>query len=182
MSADKKTNSTDLIIEAMTLADLDEISELENMVFTTPWPRGAFEGELTTNALARYLVARLNKKIVGYIGIWLIFNEGHITNIAVHPDYRRRGIGDTLLQRLLSNAKGCSIESLTLEVRRSNLAAQKLYEKYGFIFTSVRPGYYTDNKEDALIYWKQEMDGIEPTDDWIVYEDEEEAEEEEQNG
>lgn len=172
MTEKGKPHELNFIIDAMTIADLDQIEELEKLAFTMPWPRGAFEGELTNNALARYLVARKDNKVIGYIGIWLIFDEGHITNVAVHPDYRRQGVADALLRRMLSNAKGCDINSCTLEVRRSNLAAQELYKKFGFAYESVRPGYYTDNKEDALIFWKKDMSDMEPSYDWVNFEEE----------
>ena len=162
------------IIRKMTLADMDQVMIMERLCFTLPWPRGAFEGELTQNAMARYLVAEIDGHVAGYAGIWLIFDEGHITNIAVHPDFQRRGVASALLQRILSNAKACRIESCTLEVRRSNLAAQKLYEKYGFLPEGVRKGYYTDNKEDALLYWKRGMSEIIETHDWIIVEEVEE--------
>lgn len=161
-------------IRNMSLADLDQVMVMEKLCFTLPWPRGAFEGELTQNGMARYLVAEIDGQIAGYAGIWLIFDEGHITNIAVHPDFQRHGVASALLQRVLSNAKACGIESCTLEVRRSNLPAQKLYEKYGFLPEGVRKGYYTDTKEDALLYWKRSMSEIAETYDWIIVEEEEE--------
>jgi len=162
------------VIRGMTLADMDQVMIMEKLCFTLPWPRGAFEGELTQNAMARYLVAEIDGRIAGYAGIWLIFDEGHITNIAVHPDFQRRGVASALLQRVLSNAKACGIEACTLEVRRNNLAAQKLYEKYGFLPEGVRKGYYTDTKEDALLYWKRNMSEIRETYDWIIVEEVEE--------
>ena len=160
-----------IIIRNMCLADMDQVMIMERLCFTLPWPRGAFEGELTQNAMARYLVVEIDGRIAGYAGIWLIFDEGHITNIAVHPDFQRRGVASALLQRILSNAKACGIEACTLEVRRSNLAAQKLYEKYGFLPEGVRKGYYTDTKEDALLYWKRGMSEIKETYDWIIVEE-----------
>lgn len=166
-------HTTSAIIRNMTLADLDQVMDMEKRCFTLPWSRGAFEGELTQNAMARYLVAEVEGRVAGYAGIWLIFDEGHITNIAVHPSFQRRGIASLLLERVLSNAKACGIEAVTLEVRRSNLPAQRLYEKYGFQPEGVRKGYYTDTKEDALLYWKRCMSDVPETYDWIVVEEEE---------
>ncbi len=100
-------------------------------------------------------MARENLAVCGYIGMWLIVDEGHITNLAVHPAYRRRGIGRLLLKSLIQAGKRYGLRRLTLEVRRSNLAAQKLYMEFGFTTVGVRSRYYLDNHEDALIMWKE---------------------------
>lgn len=149
-----------VVIEPMRVRDLPDILEIERHSFPTPWSRGAFLSELLENERAYYLVARLpgaeaRGKPVGYIGIWIVIDEGHITNVAVHPDYRSRGVGRKLLVAIgeLAGAKGAS--RLTLEVRRSNNGAQRLYQRLGFEGTGVRPGYYRDNDEDAIIMWKR---------------------------
>jgi len=146
-----------VLIDDMTLDDIDAVQEVERSSFPVPWPANAFRHELTQNRNARYVVARSNDVIVGYAGLWLMVDEAHITTFAVHPDSRRQRIGERLLQRLFEVAAVMSAEWLTLEVRASNLAAQKLYEKYGFRRAGVRRRYYSDNNEDALIMWTERL-------------------------
>ena len=141
----------------MTLEDIDAVQEVERSSFPVPWPASAFRHELTQNRNARYVVARMRDRIVGYGGLWLMVDEAHITTFAVHPDHRRLRIGERLLQRLFEIAEVMNAEWLTLEVRASNLAAQKLYEKYGFRRAGVRRRYYSDNSEDALIMWTERL-------------------------
>lgn len=143
-----------LVITNMTLDDLSQILEIEMLSFKIPWSREAFISELTTNKFAVYIVAKLNNKVVGYAGMWKIFDEGHITNIAVHPDVRGRKIGTRMVEVLINLAKECNIERLTLEVRKSNMLAQRLYKNFGFEISGLRKKYYADNNEDALIMWK----------------------------
>ena len=99
-------------------------------------------------------MAKTATKVVGYVGMWVILDEGHITNLAVDPAYRRKGIGRALLEHLITEGKKRGVRFLTLEVRSSNLVAQQLYRKLGFYEAGVRPGYYQDNQEDAIIMWK----------------------------
>ncbi|TME32736.1 MAG: ribosomal-protein-alanine N-acetyltransferase [Chloroflexi bacterium] len=141
----------------MTLDDIDGVQEVERASFPVPWPANAFRHELTQNKNARYLVAREGGRIVGYAGLWLMVDEAHITTFAVHPDSRRQRIGERLLVRVFEMAAALNAEWLTLEVRASNLAAQKLYEKYGFRRAGVRRRYYSDNNEDALIMWTERL-------------------------
>ncbi|MGE5549242.1 MAG: ribosomal protein S18-alanine N-acetyltransferase [Bacteroidota bacterium] len=141
-------------IAAMTLADLDGVLEIENLAFASPWSRESFRHELTENTRAVYIVADDGTAIVGYIGMWVIFEEGHITNLAVHPNCRRQGIASRLLSELCLIAKERGVQRLTLEVRRSNIGAQLLYARHGFICSGVRRRYYRDNNEDAFIMWK----------------------------
>jgi ribosomal-protein-alanine N-acetyltransferase len=137
----------------MSLNDIDGIMEIETASFKIPWSRNAFISELTTNEFAVYLVAKIEDRVVGYAGMWKILDEGHITNIAVHPDFRGRKIGQGLVETLVSVAKEKNIGKLTLEVRKSNDVAQGLYGKFGFEVLGVRKKYYSDNQEDALIMW-----------------------------
>jgi ribosomal-protein-alanine N-acetyltransferase len=95
----------------------------------------------------------VNGQVAGYCGFWLILDEAHITNIAVHPEFRGKGYGKRLLQYVMERARRLGALKMTLEVRVSNHVAQSLYEKMGFVRSGVRKGYYTDNKEDALIMW-----------------------------
>lgn len=144
----------DVIIREMTSDDIDGVLYVEREVFTTPWTREAFEIEINKNELARYIVAEKEGKIIGYGGLWLILDEGHITNIAVYPTYRGQGIGNEIVEKLIHICEQRGIYNITLEVRKSNLIAQSLYKKYGFIDCGVRRGYYSDTNEDAVIMWR----------------------------
>jgi [ribosomal protein S18]-alanine N-acetyltransferase len=140
-----------LTIEPMRVEDLAEVQRIELASFSTPWPENAYRSELMTNRLASYLVARAGGRIVAYGGMWLMVDEAHITTFAVHPAWRRQRIGERLLLAFLDLARDRRAREATLEVRLSNLAARRLYEKYGFRPVGLRPRYYSDNNEDALI-------------------------------
>ena len=141
-----------LSVEAMRLADIEQVHEIERLSFSTPWPSYAFEQELSGNRLARYLVARAaGERVVGFAGVWLMVDEAHITTFGVHPDWRRQGVGRRLLLRLLEMAIELGARRMTLEVRVSNQAAQALYHSFGFQTVGRRPRYYTDDGEDALV-------------------------------
>lgn len=144
-----------ITIDKMTLEDLDQVLAIEGESFSTPWSRRAFEMEVNgQNEYAYYLVARCGEQILGYLGAWLIVNEAHITNIAVKSSARRQGIGEQLMGFFFNQATCRNIDAVTLEVRASNHSAQKLYRKLGFKDMGIRPKYYQDNQEDALIMWK----------------------------
>jgi [ribosomal protein S18]-alanine N-acetyltransferase len=140
-----------LTIEAMRIEDLDAVHQIELASFSAPWPPNAYRSELETNRLANYLVARIDGQIVAYGGMWLMVDEAHITTFAVHPGWRRQRIGERLLVAFLDLALGRHAREATLEVRLSNIAARRLYEKYGFRPVGLRPRYYSDDGEDALI-------------------------------
>ncbi|MGH2463628.1 MAG: ribosomal protein S18-alanine N-acetyltransferase [Candidatus Limnocylindria bacterium] len=131
--------------------DIPAVLEIERASFSTPWPPEAFTQELTHNRLARYTVARQGEAVVGYAGVWLMVDEAHITTFAVHPGWRRQGIGRRLMDALLIVASEMGAARMTLEVRISNLAAQALYRAYGFEIAGRRERYYTDDGEDAYI-------------------------------
>lgn len=136
-----------------TIEHLDDVVATENLSFSIPWSRESFINEITNNPLARYVVSICNDSAIGYGGMWLVAGEGHITNIAVHPEFRGMGAAESILNGLLEICNKESISDITLEVRESNTAALNLYSKFGFIKEGVRPGYYEDNKEDAIIMW-----------------------------
>lgn len=145
-------------IRPMRLDDLAAVQVVDRASFPTPWSEQTFRGELTTNRYADYIVAEVEGRVVGYAGMWVILDEAHVTNIAVHPDFRRRGIGARLLATLCARAKRRHCERITLEVRVSNLTAQRLYRRFGFTEQGIRYGYYSDTQEDALIMTKFGLD------------------------
>lgn len=141
-------------IKEMTGDHIDGVMVVENLSFKIPWSRQAFVDEITGNNMAMYFVALCNEQVIGYGGMWKILDEGHITNIAVHPEFRRCGAASVIIEKILEISGEKGIKSLTLEVRKSNIAAQNLYQKYGFKSEGIRKGYYSDTGEDALIMWK----------------------------
>jgi ribosomal-protein-alanine N-acetyltransferase len=148
-----------LHIRPMTIADLSAVQAIERASFTTPWPPQAYRQELESNRLATYLVATIGEDVVAYGGVWLMVDEAHVTTFAVHPRYRRRRIGERLLLSLLDVSVARRAREATLEVRLSNLGARRLYEKYGFRPVGIRPRYYSDNQEDALIMTTEPLAG-----------------------
>jgi ribosomal-protein-alanine N-acetyltransferase len=135
----------------MTLEDIDEVIKIEHASFTVPWSKESFESEIKNNKHAIYIVVKQENKVIGYGGMWKIFEEGHITNVAIHPDFRRKRIGSALMEAMIKTAVDNEITLLTLEVRESNIPAQRLYSKFGFEVVGKRKNYYADNNEDALI-------------------------------
>ena len=134
----------------MVPADLDEVMAIERTSFRYPWSSNFFLEELQV-VCARSIVAQVNDKIVGYVLFWLLFEEIDIHNIAVHTDFRRQRVGQTLLQQVVEQARSRNSARVTLEVRVSNIAAQKLYDSVGFVSQGLRKGYYSNDGEDAVI-------------------------------
>ncbi|WP_199228910.1 ribosomal protein S18-alanine N-acetyltransferase [Sporanaerobacter acetigenes] len=145
----------DILVRPMLEKDIDEVLDIEKTSFATPWSKEAFTLEITKNMLAKYVVAEIQGKVVGYGGIWLIIDEGHVTNIAVHEKYRGLGVGNKIMEGLIDICRDRNIVAMTLEVRKTNEVAKSLYDKYGFKEYGIRPGYYSDNNEDAIIMWKR---------------------------
>ena len=135
----------------MVLDDLAAVHAIEKASFTSPWPAHAYRSELESNRMAQYLVAKVGDTHVAYGGMWLMVDEAHITTFAVHPAWRGQRIGGRLLLAFLDLALDRRAHEATLEVRLSNLPARRLYEKYGFRPVGLRPHYYSDDNEDALI-------------------------------
>ena len=142
------------IVREMELSDIDSVVDIEKNSFPIPWTKGTFISELKRNKLARYYVVEVDGRVVGYAGLWLIMNEAHITNIAIHPKYRGKGMGKKLVGGLIEEILKINIYRITLEVRPSNTAALALYKKFGFVPCGIRPEYYRDNNEDAIIMWR----------------------------
>src|SRR5690606_33361264 len=149
--AEMETKAEPVVIDPMRLRDLGDILKIEKLSFSTPWSKQAFLSELLDNDRAYYLVAKVDDRAVGYIGVWLVAGEGHVTNVAVHPDYRGQGIGYRLLKAIEGIALARGHRRMTLEVRTSNDVAQRLYRKLGYVAAGIRRRYYRDNDEDALI-------------------------------
>lgn len=136
----------------MRLGDLDEVMRIEEASYQSPWSRGAFVREVQDNTTADYIVAEVpGYGIVGYCGMWLLLDEAHITNVAVHPDCRRRGVATELLRVAARRAVARGAVALTLEVRPSNDGARRLYARLGFVARGRRRHYYSDTGEDAII-------------------------------
>ncbi|WAA11342.1 ribosomal protein S18-alanine N-acetyltransferase [Fervidibacillus albus] len=137
----------------LTTDDIDAIYQIEKSSFSSPWTKEAFIRELTMNPYAIYIGAELDGKMVAYGGVWVIIDEAHITNIAVLPEFRGKKIGEKLLMKMLETVMVKGAKRATLEVRVSNIVAQNLYRKFGFVNGGIRKGYYSDNQEDALVMW-----------------------------
>lgn len=141
-------------IETMTAAHVPHVAALEAICFSDPWSEKSVAGELT-NKLAFWLVALDGDRVVGYVGSQTVMGETDMMNVAVHPDYRRRGVAQALVETLVEALKGMQSHCLTLEVRASNSGAIALYEKLGFTQVGRRPRYYHNPREDALILRKE---------------------------
>jgi ribosomal-protein-alanine N-acetyltransferase len=148
---------SDFLIRDMKLEDIDDVVKIEHLSFKTPWTYEAFLSEITRNKVAKYRVIEKGTRVIGYYGLWLLYGEGHITNIAVHPEFRGIGLGNMLLEDIINISRENKIHALTLEVRVSNTVAINLYKKYGFIEVARRKGYYSDTGEDAIIMWKYDL-------------------------
>ena len=143
-----------VVIRSVRYSDLDQLTEIEKTCFSLPWTKNSFEKELN-NDLAYYQCAEKDGKIMGYMGMWRILDECHITNVAVLPEYRKMGIGTSLINKMIEICKCSEIRAMTLEVRESNFQAINLYNKFGFVAAGKRPGYYLEPVEDAIIMWKK---------------------------
>jgi ribosomal-protein-alanine N-acetyltransferase len=140
----------------MRLDDIDQVILIDRLSFSLPWPASAFRYELVNNPSSLLWVAEVDlgdatASVVGAVVVWMVLDEAHIATLAVHPDYRRRGISRQLLVTVLSQAIERGAALATLEVRANNLAAQALYKQFKFDIVGRRPRYYQDNFEDALI-------------------------------
>jgi [ribosomal protein S18]-alanine N-acetyltransferase len=140
-----------LVIRKMTLEDIPAVIDLDQKSFTLPWPERSFRFELTDNPASRCWVAELDGRVVGMIVAWLIVDEVHVATLAIHPDFRRQGVGTKLLAHTLQALLAEGARSSFLEVRASNRAAQDMYRKFGYEVTGRRRRYYRDNDEDAVL-------------------------------
>jgi ribosomal-protein-alanine N-acetyltransferase len=144
-------------IRRMTAADVPTVAQLDQISFSLPWPERSFRFEVTDNPASRCWVAEADGRLVGMIVAWLLVDEVHVATLATHPDFRRRGIAQTLLMHVLKSCAQEGALSSFLEVRASNEAAQALYHKFGYEETGRRPRYYKDNDEDAILMTLEEL-------------------------
>lgn len=150
-----QSSSKNVLIRQMYMRDVDAVHEIETQSITPPWSKQGFIDGLT-NENAVFYVAESNansieKKVLGYCGLYFAADEGEITNVAVLPEYRGNGIADQILAEVLLDAKSRELTQIFLEVRASNIPAQKLYEKHGFTSQGIRKNFYREPKEDAIV-------------------------------
>ncbi len=161
-----------LALELMREADVNTVQEIEREIFATPWPRNAYYRELASRASAHYVVLRqegpvekpagyripdFDPTIVGYGGMWRMYDEAHVTTIGVRKDLQHRGYGRIVFAGLVQAAYDMGAKWVTLEVRTTNDNAMKMYEAFGFKVIGRRKGYYTDNGEDAIVMWSDSI-------------------------
>ena len=144
------------IIRPMTRQDVPRVHEIECTCFRSPWSKLALLGELK-NDVAHYLVMEVDGVICGYGGMWLLFEEAHVTNVAIMPEYRHRGRGRRLMLAMMDHAVKRGAEKMTLEVREGNAVAQHLYATLDFEQNGRRKRYYSDTGEDALLLWNNDI-------------------------
>jgi ribosomal-protein-alanine N-acetyltransferase len=161
-----------LALELMREADIATVQEIEREIFSTPWPKNAYYRELASRSSAHYVVLRqegavetpagfraadLDPSILGYGGMWRMYDEAHVTTIGVRSDVQHHGFGRVLFAGLVQAAYDMGAKWVTLEVRTSNDNAMRMYEAFGFKVIGRRKGYYTDNGEDAIVMWSDSI-------------------------
>jgi ribosomal-protein-alanine N-acetyltransferase len=138
------------------VADLEEVLAVDEASFTRPWTRAMYEAEFLNQETAHLYVLRLPEcPVAGYIATWMVVDEVHINNLAVRPEFRGRGLASALLAHALADGERRGAPRAMLEVRRSNEAARRLYERFGFHVAGVRRDYYSHPTEDALVLWRE---------------------------
>jgi [ribosomal protein S18]-alanine N-acetyltransferase len=142
-------------------ADIEAVIAVEQASFTNPWTRDMYVAELENRGVSFFFVARDDRRqIVGFCAFWRVLDELHINNLAVLPESRRGGVASALLRRVLAEGAKLGARRATLEVRRSNDIARRLYERFGFSVAGVRRGYYSQPTEDALVLWRESLDSV----------------------
>lgn len=144
-------------IHSMQKKDIDRVFELENLSFRSPWSKRSLQEELKNNLAHYYVLDLVEEPIVAYGGMWILFDEAHITNIAVHPDHRGNGYGKKLMLYMMREALFFDATKMTLEVREHNSVAQNLYSSLSFTVQGRRKRYYSDTGEDALLMWNNDL-------------------------
>lgn len=145
-----------MTIESMTVDDIAQVAEIERQIFSIPWSEKAFRDSMESDNTI-YIVAKENDNVAGYAGMYLSFEEGNITNVAVNPLSRRKGIGEKIVRDILNRAYEKGVRDVFLEVRETNSVAIALYEKIGFKKEGIRKNFYDKPRENALIMWKHNL-------------------------
>ncbi len=148
----------DVIVVPMKKRHLSQVMRIEAKVYPRPWSLGIFLSELNLHDSRHYYVAQSGRKVVGYCGLMVAVDEGHITNIAVDPEFWGIKVATRLLVNAFEVGRRTGVKDMTLEVRASNSRAQKLYFRFGFVPVGVRKGYYQENSEDAIVMWTYNID------------------------
>jgi len=139
-------------------SDLEGVLAVEAESFTNPWTREMYAWELQNRSVCHIYVVRTPEcRVAGFCAFWLVFDEIHINNVAIRPQYRAQGIGTAVMRHVLAEARRLGAKRATLEVRASNAGARRLYERLGFYVAAVRPNYYSSPVEDALILWRDRV-------------------------
>lgn len=146
-----------VVLTPMGRRHLRGVLRIEGQVYPRPWSLGLFTGELALTDSRVYVVARISGTVAGYSGLMVVAEDGHITTIAVDPEWQRHGLATRMLLQLIDSGVARGVEHLTLEVRHTNRNAQELYRKFGFAPAGIRRGYYVDNREDALVMWVHDV-------------------------
>ena len=158
MAAVPETEPLTVHVSPMKRRHVRSVLRIEQQVYPRPWSASLFHSELALRSTRAYFVARVGRDVVGYAGLMMTLDDGHVTTIAVDPRWHRHKIGTRLLAVLAREAIARHAVSLTLEVRMSNLGAQELYRQFGFQPVGVRKNYYQEVNEDALVMWAHEVD------------------------
>ncbi len=145
-----------MTIESMTVDDIAQVAEIERQIFSIPWSEKAFRDSMESDNTI-YIVAKENDNVAGYAGMYLSFEEGNITNVAVNPLSRRKGIGEKIVRDIINRAYEKGVRDVFLEVRETNSVAIVLYEKIGFKEEGIRKNFYDKPRENALIMWKHNL-------------------------
>lgn len=152
--AEREKLEKELVLKPIEDDDIDALCQIEAATFSMPWTKQSFM-DLKNSDNNYYIVAHLNGEVIGCAGVWNGAGDGNITNVVIRADHRRKGYGERMLEKLMADGKAIGIENYTLEVRKSNDAAIRMYEKLGFVSEGIRPGFYEKPVEDAVIMWKR---------------------------
>jgi ribosomal-protein-alanine N-acetyltransferase len=153
-----ESDELEVTIGPMRRRHLRAVLRIEQQVYPRPWSMGLFMSELGIRGSRTYVVARVGTTLVGYGGLMLVAEDGHVTTLAVDPAWHRHKLGTRLLHTLATTAIRRGAKNLTLEVRASNQPAQRLYRAFGFAPAGIRKGYYVETKEDAIVMWANDVD------------------------
>ena len=155
MVKERSRQHLDVQVGPMRRRHIPAVLRIEAKVYPRPWSAGLFLSELAQKGSRAYLTARHSGRVVGYAGVMILGDEGHITNVAVDPDFHRNKVATRLLIALIEESRTRGVRSMTLEVRRANNGAQALYRGFGFQTVGVRRGYYVETGEDAYIMYAE---------------------------